>query len=116
MKWMDNAACRGEDIALFYPDTPGTRAVEAKRFCVVCPVREPCLQQALTNGEFGVWGGTTDEDRRRLRRQLGIRSPVDRLDHGSPGGAQAHRRRGETPCAPCAYAESQTRRMREALR
>lgn len=42
----------------------------AKAVCAGCPLRQPCLEFALMNGEVGIWGGTTEWDRRRLRRSI----------------------------------------------
>ncbi|MDO1486022.1 WhiB family transcriptional regulator [Rhodococcus rhodochrous] len=73
--WWDNAACRFFGPAPFFaPDdeTPAQRAGRertAKLICSACPVRWTCLQQALTTGEHhGVWGGTTEHERKRLAR------------------------------------------------
>ena len=47
----------------------------AKQICALCPVQEPCLEFALeTNQESGVWGGTSEEERRVLRRQRARRT------------------------------------------
>ena len=41
----------------------------ARRICADCPVKEPCLEYALvTNQDTGVWGGTSEEERRKLRK------------------------------------------------
>ena len=63
------ARCLGANPELFYPshDDP---AEGAKEICYVCPVREPCLEHAITAREKqGVWGGLTEKERRRLIRQ-----------------------------------------------
>ena len=45
-------------------------AGEAKAICAQCPVRQACLEYALTNRERdGVWGGATERERRRIIRQ-----------------------------------------------
>jgi WhiB family transcriptional regulator, redox-sensing transcriptional regulator len=65
------AACGEEDLELFYPD-PGDLETEraAKQVCAACPVRQPCLEMALATGdEHAILGGTTPEERGRLRRQ-----------------------------------------------
>jgi len=71
-EWREEAACTGADTELFFP--PGedeTAAMQAKKICQICPVREDCLQYALaTNQSEGVWGGMSSGDRRRLRRRL----------------------------------------------
>jgi WhiB family transcriptional regulator, redox-sensing transcriptional regulator len=71
--WLHRAACRHVDPELFFPDSdvrPTRAQVEAaKKVCRRCPVRGTCLSRALDNGqEAGIWGGTTEEERRRLRR------------------------------------------------
>ena len=72
--WTDLAACRGVDPELFYPVSatgPGLEQVdEAKRVCAGCPVTSECLSWALRAGEpAGIWGGTTPDERRHLRRK-----------------------------------------------
>lgn len=65
------AACKGMDTNLFYSGMTGRYANElaAKAVCVACPVRMQCLQQALDNEELGIWGGTTELERRAMIRQ-----------------------------------------------
>jgi WhiB family redox-sensing transcriptional regulator len=61
------AACRGDDLNLFFPGR-GESAEPARRVCAACPVREPCLDYALSHGiTYGVWGGLAERDRRALR-------------------------------------------------
>lgn len=72
--WRDRAACRDADPELFFPISelgPGARQLtEAKAVCARCPVRERCLDYALDNGlDHGVFGGTTDTERRQLIRR-----------------------------------------------
>ncbi len=67
--FMAFGACRGVDPDLFFPDR-GESLEPAKRICGECAVRDECLEHALANGErFGVWGGTSERERRRIRRQ-----------------------------------------------
>jgi len=67
--WRQLAACRGLDADIFYP-TSDEEAEEAKAICASCHVRQPCLEQAITQRERdGVWGGLTERERRRLIRQ-----------------------------------------------
>jgi WhiB family transcriptional regulator, redox-sensing transcriptional regulator len=69
--WRSRAACRDVDPELFFPlgasdaDLPQIDA--AKRICRTCPVREPCLRWVLSTGDAGVWGGTTEPERRKHR-------------------------------------------------
>ena len=69
--WRKRAACRGIDVEIFYPVTEDDAdAAEAKAICEDCPVRHACLEHALANRErAGVWGGTTERERRRIVRQ-----------------------------------------------
>jgi hypothetical protein len=66
-----DAACGDQNLELFYPD-PGDTATEqaAKRVCTGCPVRAACLEMALVTGDqHAILGGTTPQERGRLRRQ-----------------------------------------------
>ena len=69
--WRKQAACRGLDVEAFYPVTEDDAdAAEAKAVCAVCPVRQACLEHALAHREReGIWGGTTERERRRIVRQ-----------------------------------------------
>ena len=74
LRWREQAACRDRDTDLFFPVGVTGPAIAhiaaAKAVCQACPVRSDCLQFAITtNQEFGVWGGTSEEERRILRRQ-----------------------------------------------
>jgi WhiB family redox-sensing transcriptional regulator len=67
--WRQRGACRGLEPDVFYPPTDD-EADAAKAVCAECPVREPCLEFALSTREAeGVWGGTTARERRRILRQ-----------------------------------------------
>ena len=66
--WQDNANCLGVDPDLFFPER-GASTREAKEVCRACIVRVECLEYALGNGEkFGIWGGMSERERRRIRR------------------------------------------------
>lgn len=68
--WHASAACRGMSTASFYPGQGGDLD-EARAVCGGCPVRQECLGAALdlpAVGDFGVWGGTSERQRRQLRR------------------------------------------------
>ncbi len=68
-EWRSRAACRDVDTAVFFPETETGVAV-AKAMCATCPVREACLDFALsTRQDDGVWGGLDENERRRLRRR-----------------------------------------------
>ena len=70
--WQDEANCLGVDPDLFFPER-GASTREAKEVCRACVVRADCLEYAITNGEkFGIWGGLSERERRRLRRQRAL--------------------------------------------
>jgi hypothetical protein len=65
--WQYRAACRGTDLNVFFPDR-GESAEPARQICAACPVRQACLDYALSHGvTHGIWGGLTERDRRPLR-------------------------------------------------
>jgi WhiB family redox-sensing transcriptional regulator len=71
--WRDQAACRDTDPDLFFPIGSTGPAIEqidaAKTVCMQCEARRSCLEFALTtNQESGIWGGTSEEERRKLRK------------------------------------------------
>jgi len=67
--WQDDANCLGVDPDLFFPER-GASTREAKEVCRGCVARVDCLEYAMTNGEkFGIWGGLSERERRRMRRQ-----------------------------------------------
>jgi WhiB family redox-sensing transcriptional regulator len=72
--WRDHAACRDVDPELFFPAGNAGPALlqigQAKLVCAACPVRIPCLEWAMaSNQEAGVWGGTSEDERRALRHR-----------------------------------------------
>ena len=72
--WRKQALCRDTDPDLFFPvGTTGQALVQidrAKQVCNQCPVKADCLEFALeTNQDSGIWGGTSEEERRKLRRE-----------------------------------------------
>src|SRR6266516_4318297 len=70
--WQDDANCLGVDPDLFFPER-GASTREAKEVCRGCVVREECLEYALANGEkFGIWGGLSERELRRIRRQRAL--------------------------------------------
>ena len=70
--WQEFANCLGVDPDLFFPER-GASTREAKEVCRGCEVREDCLEYALQNGEkFGIWGGLSERERRRIRRQRAL--------------------------------------------
>ena len=73
LSWRDRAACKNSHPELFFPIGSSGDALEeidsAKAICRSCPVRRDCLSFAIeTNQESGVWGGMSEDERRKLRR------------------------------------------------
>jgi len=71
--WREFSACNDADPEIFFPigtTGPALDQIEtAKRICEVCAVTGECLEFALaTNQESGIWGGTIEEERRKLRK------------------------------------------------
>jgi WhiB family transcriptional regulator, redox-sensing transcriptional regulator len=74
VEWASRGACRHEDPDLFFPIAsigPALAQIaRAKDICDRCEVREDCLAYALETGQdCGIWGGTTEEERREHRRE-----------------------------------------------
>jgi WhiB family transcriptional regulator, redox-sensing transcriptional regulator len=66
--WQERALCAQTDPEAFFPEKGGSTR-EAKRICAGCEVRAECLEYALAHDErFGIWGGLSERERRRLRR------------------------------------------------
>lgn len=82
-EWIARANCLGVDPALFFPGQ-GESTKEAKEVCTGCTVRVECLEYAIETGErFGIWGGKSERERRRMRgdrrraeRQLPAPTPL----------------------------------------
>ena len=67
-QWQERALCAQTDPEAFFPEKGGSTR-EAKRICLGCDVRTECLEYALANDErFGIWGGLSERERRRLKR------------------------------------------------
>jgi WhiB family redox-sensing transcriptional regulator len=67
--WAGLAACRDADPDLFFPGPDGDTAA-AVRICRGCAVRDYCLEWALEQRvQYGVWGGATERERRRMLRR-----------------------------------------------
>ena len=72
-EWRRLSACRDTDPDLFFPVGTTGPAIEqidnAKAVCRECDAQSACLEFALaTNQDSGIWGGTSEEERRKLRR------------------------------------------------
>ena len=68
LRWWERGRCRGVDPDLFFPRR-GDDTTQAVAVCKACPVQVECLEYAIDNDErHGIWGGTTGNDRRKIRR------------------------------------------------
>jgi WhiB family redox-sensing transcriptional regulator len=66
--WQDRALCAQTDPEAFFPEKGGSTR-EAKKVCLGCDVRAECLEYALMKDErFGIWGGLSERERRRLKK------------------------------------------------
>lgn len=75
-EWMAEGKCKNEPPSRFFP-SDGVGVDAARQLCATCPVKSPCLEYALRNRiDHGVWGGTSERERRRILRQR-------RLDAGA---------------------------------
>jgi WhiB family redox-sensing transcriptional regulator len=97
--WRDDAACRDADPELFFPiGTTGSalrQIGEAKRICRVCPAQTQCLAWALENGVTdGVWGGTTQDERRAIRSHPRRMSTSQEDDDGESYQPAEHGQQG----------------------
>ena len=71
LAWQADALCAQTDPEAFFPEKGGSTR-EAKRICEGCEVRSECLDYALANDErSGIWGGLSERERRKLRREAG---------------------------------------------
>ena len=69
--WQERALCAQTDPEAFFPEKGGSTR-EAKRVCQSCTVRTECLEYALAQDErFGIWGGLSERERRKLKRAAG---------------------------------------------
>jgi WhiB family transcriptional regulator, redox-sensing transcriptional regulator len=69
LSWQERALCAQTDPEAFFPEKGGSTR-EAKKVCLTCEVRVECLEYALGHDErFGIWGGLSERERRRLKKQ-----------------------------------------------
>jgi WhiB family transcriptional regulator, redox-sensing transcriptional regulator len=105
MDWRERAACADADPEVFFPvgeqGSPGYDAAvrEAMRYCARCPVRRACLAYAVDAEEvYGVFGGTTPEERR-----VEMRASVH-IAEGTVGSVRRTLPEGRTPLPVTGYA------------
>ncbi|NBW73054.1 MAG: WhiB family transcriptional regulator [Microbacteriaceae bacterium] len=69
LAWQRDAICSQTDPEAFFPEKGGSTR-DAKRICLGCDVKQQCLEYALQNDErFGIWGGLSERERRKLKRR-----------------------------------------------
>ena len=69
LSWQERSLCAQTDPEAFFPEKGGSTR-EAKKVCVGCEVRAECLEYALARDErFGIWGGLSERERRKLKKQ-----------------------------------------------
>ena len=69
LAWQTDALCAQTDPEAFFPEKGGSTR-DAKRICTSCDVKSECLEYALQNDErFGIWGGLSERERRKLKRR-----------------------------------------------
>ena len=69
-EWMLHARCRSLAPGEFFP-SDGVGVDKARRICAQCTAQPECLEYALANDErFGIWGGLSERERRKLKRQV----------------------------------------------
>ena len=75
-EWMAQGNCADKPPSLFFP-SDGVGVEVAKRVCADCPMKVMCLEYALSNRiDHGVWGGTSERERRRILKARAARRPV----------------------------------------
>ena len=69
-QWMADALCQQADPEAWFPDGSGDHGFAAIAICARCPVRSECLDFAIADPHLqGVWGGTTNIERIRMRKE-----------------------------------------------
>jgi len=76
MNWKEVGDCRDLENDLFFNPS---RETLAKQICKRCPVRRACLTYAVERMEKGVWGGTNNDERKKLREANNLDSPAIRI-------------------------------------
>ena len=111
--WTDRAACRYEDPELFFPLGHGSEFTaqldNAKAICRRCPVAPECLDEAIDAGHQGIWGGTHEDERRKLR----VRRRAQTAQPEAPEGSKACSTCGQTKPLTAFYTDQRNRDGRQ---
>lgn len=111
MTWRDLRACADLPTAMFFPGI-GDHGRDAKAVCAECPVRTDCLEAGMAE-EFGIWGGLSERQRRRVRQQrrpTGIAPGFDR-----PAYMREYKRKARAEAASAAMPSTEYGRRLVAL-
>jgi WhiB family redox-sensing transcriptional regulator len=73
MSWASEGNCRGLPVDLFFLSRGSPISPTVKEACGTCPVQEQCLQHAIQYERYGIWAGTNEDQRQKLRRSKGIK-------------------------------------------
>ena len=77
MEWRKDAECLGHPVEMWFPDVRENEDNQlALQICARCPVKTECLDYSLLHEQDGIWGGMNQTDRRKLRKERGIRIRV----------------------------------------
>lgn len=119
--WRDDAACANYDPELWFADQGAADAyTEARAICNSCPVRETCLEWSLTHYvEYGMWGGLSAIQRKKMRSERGMRKPRewgDLVPCGTATAVRRHQRLGEPLDEQCREAKNELSRLRRLNR
>jgi WhiB family redox-sensing transcriptional regulator len=96
--WMSRGACHDQDPELFFPIADTGPALQqfsaAKAVCGRCAVRAICLSYALGTAQYGIWGGTTPQERHAMRQPSGWAAGETAREMTAPDGHD---------CASCCH-------------
>ena len=110
LEWRTEAACRFLDPALFFIERGAVVSEVAVNACQTCPVASECYVHALRHEAYGYWAGTSERQRKTLRRAAGIRfEGLPRMfweEHGTESAYKRHRRADEPACSSCRQAKA----------
>jgi WhiB family redox-sensing transcriptional regulator len=59
--------CKDAEPELFFPNSNELLIEEAKSYCRRCKIVQKCLEYALNTNQQGVWGCTTDDERKAIK-------------------------------------------------
>lgn len=81
--WRSEGRCLDSKTHIFFPVTDKTdiaATVEARKICAGCPVRQECLDFAISTNQVGIWGGKTTTERAGIRRKMLREARQNRLN------------------------------------